>query len=75
MSLQKKSGKKVKKSKKKQKKRASQAQILRSHKTIKLPAKRLELLHPCEQQILSLSCLPFHHAGNLFLEYHSTKKK
>ena len=28
-----------------------------------LPEERLELSHGCPQQILSLSCLPFHHSG------------
>ena len=28
-----------------------------------VPAARLELARPCERQILSLLCLPFHQAG------------
>ena len=31
--------------------------------SLQIPEKRLELLHDCSQQILSLSCLPFHHSG------------
>ena len=30
-----------------------------------VPVKGLEPLHSKEQQILSLSCLPFHHTGKL----------
>lgn len=30
-----------------------------------VPAARLELARPCERQILSLLCLPFHQAGTL----------
>ena len=30
-----------------------------------VPLARLELASPCGQQILSLSCLPFHHRGKL----------
>ena len=34
-------------------------------KTAFLPGERLELSRSCPQKILSLSCLPFHHSGNV----------
>ncbi len=39
-----------------------------------VPREGLEPSRPCEQQILSLPCLPFHHQGS-FLEMENEKQK
>lgn len=45
-----------------------------SNKLSSVPREGLEPSRPCEQQILSLPCLPFHHQGS-FLKMGNEKRK